>query len=354
MVPCRTRPGRPKISGQETRQRFGHFPELGKDEGLFLPRRDLFADLRQPGELAAVFRSELPVAEQLTGVIAQLLESHQIGQHQASPLHPVQALQGAGHLVDQLGVNRRLPLAKTAKRPNFRLVGQIGDDPLVRLHPPKNVRLNQPPQRCITLLLAGIEHLDEILELVLRAQQTRAEEIEQRPEVRQPVFDRRARQGDPRLGLEPLDRFGLPRRRVLDGLRLVDHGQLPGDVQQPRLPLEHRIGREHHVRVLQRRLRLFGHPREFVFGRLGRVDELAAQRRREPLHFGFPVGQQRRRYDQQRRFGARLLFQHHQQGQDLNRLAESHVVGQALRPAPAATGTRASRHPFPGTCGASP
>ncbi len=105
--------------------------------------------------------------------------------------------------LDQLGVQRRLPLAEPAEGPDFRLVRQIGDDPLVGLQPPEDVRLDKLPQRRVAVLLAGVERLDELLELLLRAQQARAEKIEQRPEVRQPVFDRRAGQGDPGLGLEP-------------------------------------------------------------------------------------------------------------------------------------------------------
>ena len=90
--PCSTRPGRPKTGAKKLGQRLGHLAELGEDQRLLLPRGDFLADLRQPGELAALVGREAAVAQQLAGMVAELLEPHQVGQHQAAPLHAVDAL----------------------------------------------------------------------------------------------------------------------------------------------------------------------------------------------------------------------------------------------------------------------
>ena len=57
--------------------------------------------------------------------------------------------------------------------------------------------------------------------------------------------------------------------------------------------------------------------------------DLVLQRRREPLDLRLPVGDQRGRHDEQTGAGLALLFQGEQQGDDLNGLAQAHVVGQA-------------------------
>ena len=97
------------------------------------------------------------VAQQLAGVVAELLEPHQVGQHQAAPLHAVHVVQQLGQFLDQLGVQRRLPLAQPAERPDFDLVGQVGDDAPVGLQPPQDVRLHQVPQRRVAVLLALVQ-----------------------------------------------------------------------------------------------------------------------------------------------------------------------------------------------------
>ena len=59
------------------------------------------------------------------------------------------------------------------------------------------------------------------------AQQTRVDEIEDRPQVAQVILDRRAGQRDPCPCLQRFRRFGLTGVRILDRLRLVQNDEPP-------------------------------------------------------------------------------------------------------------------------------
>ena len=217
-------------------------------------------------------------------------------------MHPLDVLQRFGQLVDQFGVHRGLPLGKSAEGPDFDLVGQVVDDAAVGLQPPQDVRLHQAPQRGVAVLLAVAQFLGELLEFGLRAQQARTEKIEQRPEIGQAVLHGRAGQDDAGVGLEPLDGLRLPGGRVLDGLGLVQHRQLPADLHQPLLPQEHAIAGYDDVDVPQARGGVRRDAVEFFLGRFGRMQECGAERGREAGHLRLPVAQQRGRQHQERGF----------------------------------------------------
>ena len=59
-------------------------------------------------------------------------------------------------------------------------------------------------------------------------------EIKDRPQIRQPVFYRRAGQRDARGGVDFFHLSGLFGSGVFDGLRLVDNGHAPFDIFQHR------------------------------------------------------------------------------------------------------------------------
>ena len=85
---------RPAEHGAEERgQRRGHLPELGEDQRLLLARGDLLGDLAQARELAAVLFGPGVVAQPLRGMVADLLEAHQEGEHEAAALDAVGVLQ---------------------------------------------------------------------------------------------------------------------------------------------------------------------------------------------------------------------------------------------------------------------
>ena len=206
-------------------------------------------------------------------MVAELLEPHNIGQHQPAPLDAVDIFQRLGQFVDQLGIKGRLPLGKSAEGADLDLVGQVVDDAAVGLQPPEDVGLHQVPQRRITVLATLAQFLGKLFELGLRAQQARTEKIEQRPEIRQAVFDRRAGQNDPRIGLKLLDGPGLAGGRVLNRLGLVQHGQLPADLRQPLLPREHAVAGHGHVDIVQRATWVRRYASQFFLGRFRRMKE---------------------------------------------------------------------------------
>ena len=164
------------------------------------------------------------------------------------------------------------------------------------------------------------------LETRLRAQEARHQEVEQAPQFTQVVFHRRARQAQAVARVQlACDARGMG-VGVLDVLRLVQHHQVPG-LLQPALAitLQQRIRRDHQI--------MAGH----VGG--GLVPVLAMQHQgtefgREAAGLAPPVAHHADWGDHEHRpvQPAGLLF-HQDVGQGLQRLAQSHVVGQdAIEP----------------------
>ena len=218
---------------EERRQRRGHLPELGEDEHLLLPGGDHLGDLAQPRELAAVLLGPGAVAEPLRGMVADLLEPHQEGEHDAPALDAVGVVELVGEVVHRLLVERRLLAAQRAERLHLGLVGQVGDDALVGLQAPQNVGAHQLAQRAVGIVRPVGEAFGERRELLRRSQQPGIDEVEDRPQVAEPVLDRRAGERDARVGLELLDGPGLLGAGILDRLRLVEHGQAPRRRSEP-------------------------------------------------------------------------------------------------------------------------
>ena len=153
--------------------------------------------------------------------------------------------------------------------------------------------------------------------------------VEDRPQVRQPVLDRRAGERDARVGLDRLDLPRLLRPGILDGLRLVDDRQTPRQGRKPGHPRQRAVTGDHQVEraeaIIVQRAQFGGRHRR-------RVRDQHPQPRREALGFRRPVRQKRRRGDQQRgamRSLSPLVLQHQQQREHLDRLAQPHVVGEA-------------------------
>ena len=109
-------------------------------------------------------------------------------------------------LVDRLLVERRLLARQVAERLHLGLVRQIGDDGLVGLQPPQDVRPHQLAQRRVRVVRLCREPLGERRELLARSEQARVEEVEDRPEIAKPVLDRRAGERDARPRVELLGR----------------------------------------------------------------------------------------------------------------------------------------------------
>ena len=160
-------------------------------------------------------------------MIADLLQPHQLGQHDPPPLDSIAGLQLLGEIVDRFLVEGRLVLAQRTVGFHLRLVREIGDDPFVGLQPPQNVGSHEISQRFERRNRGVLQPLDERAELFGRAQQSGVQEIEERPEIRKPILDGRAGQGDPTAGGQFLHGSGLLRAGVLDRLGFVEDRQPP-------------------------------------------------------------------------------------------------------------------------------
>ena len=250
-------------------------------------------------------------------MVADLLEAHQEREHEPAALHAVDLLELFFERVDGLAVECGLRTRELAERLDLGLVRQVGDDALVGLQASENVGPHQLTQRRIGIaclvhrgsragvcLLRG-QPLGELAELLGRAEQPRIEEVEDRPQIAEPVLDRRAGQRDARLRVDLLDGSRLLGPWVLDRLRLVENGEPPGNSRQRRRSLQRAIAGDHQIDV--------GEPAgierlDFVRRHVGRVCNQRAQIRRETSNLGRPVAEQRGRGDKQaRRVAARHM-----------------------------------------------
>ena len=79
-------------------------------------------------------------------MVADLLESHQRGEHEPAPPHAARLLGVGEQLVDDLLVHRRLFAGELGVGDLFDLVGQIGQQPPVGLGAAEDERLGEPAQ----------------------------------------------------------------------------------------------------------------------------------------------------------------------------------------------------------------
>ena len=142
-------PGAPEDLAEKRRQRRGHLAELGEDQHLLLLGRDHLGDLAQPRPLAAVGLRPGAVAQPLRRMVADLLEAHQGRQHEALARDALRVFELLGQFLHRLLVERGLLAAELAEGLDLGLVGQVGDDRLVGLQAPQDVRPHQLAQGAV-------------------------------------------------------------------------------------------------------------------------------------------------------------------------------------------------------------
>ena len=174
------------------------------------------------------------------------------------------------------------------------------------------------------------------------SQQAGVEEIEEGPEIAQAIFHRCAAERDARPRIDLLGCACLLGAGCLDRLRLVQDGEAPwrgkqrGHAQQRSIAGDDEIDTGDPVTIERLQFRA-GHRR--------RMRDDRGEGRREAFDLRGPIGQQGGRRDQKAgapRFiiawsrgrpprAARIacLSQNQQQRQNLHRLAEAHVIGEA-------------------------
>ena len=121
----------------------------------------------------------------------------------AHPLDPgLGLLDAVEHVVDDRPVEAGLLPGEVAQHVHLDLVGQVGDDRPVGLEPPEHERAGEPLQgggrRLVAVALDG--NGEAVPERRLRAEQAGVEEVHQRPQLEEPVLDRRAGERHPGRG----------------------------------------------------------------------------------------------------------------------------------------------------------
>jgi hypothetical protein len=244
---------------QEAGQRFGERLELGEDQHPLLPFGDRFADLGQPLEFAALLGRKVRFIQVLGGMIADLFQLHQHGQHQSTSRHPVGVLQSPLEFCHHPFVQRCLLLGQSAFDSHLGLGGKIRCDVRVGLQSAEDIRVHQPPQGAESVqVFRSVQPLDIVLELRCGAEQPWTAEIEDRPQIAQMVLHGRAGQHDAGARVEPFDGAGLSGRGVFDRLGFVQHDQPPRSSPQPILPPSQSVGGDHQIETGQRGCRIRG------------------------------------------------------------------------------------------------
>ena len=161
-------------------------------------------------------------------MVADLLEAHQRGEHEPATPHAARLLGVGEQLVDDLLVHRRLLAGELGVGDLFDLVGQIGQQPAVGLGAPEDERLREAAQsrRGIGVAVAFDRRAELLPEPAESPEQAGVHGVEDRPQLAQPVLDRRAGEGDLLSGTQLADGARCLGVRVLHHLRLVeDHGR---------------------------------------------------------------------------------------------------------------------------------
>ena len=203
---------------------------------------------------------------------------------------PADCLEALRKVFDRLAVQRRLPARQPAQRLDLGLVGQVGDDRLVGFHPAQDVGPHQLAQRAVGIMRPLGQAFGIAGELFGVAQQTRVDEIEDRPQVAQVILDRRAGQRDPRPCLQRLRRFGLPGVRILDRLRLVQNDKPPICLREHRDTQQRAIACN--CQIIVRRL-FGGESLHLIRRHRRRMYDRSLQAGGEFFDLRCPVGQQR-------------------------------------------------------------
>ena len=275
---------------------------LGEAQRLVALGHDLVADLLEPGQLAGPAGQPGAVAEQVSRVVAHLLELGHGGQHQAAAADVVGGLlDAAEHVGDRGLVQAGLLGGEVAPDLHLLLVRQVGDDRLVGLQAAEHERLGEPLERLRRLRRAVPLDRDRVPlpEPLGRPEQARVGEVHDRPQLGQPVLHRRPGQRDPGRGGQRADRPGLLGGVVLDVLRLVaDH---PGPVhlaERGLVPGGHAVGGDDQVGASAS-----GRGERLAVQPVRAVVHVHPEVRGEPRRLALPVADQRHRAHQQR--GAR-------------------------------------------------
>jgi hypothetical protein len=190
-------------------EQVAHLAELGEHEGALAHVEQLGDELVEPVQLARPTLDARAVLQGLGGVVADLLEPGERGEHPPAPLHALEVLGVDQQLVDHLLVEHRLLLGELGEGDLLDLVGQVGQQPLVGLGAPQDERLGEraEPGRHLGVAVTFDRRRVLLAELLLAPEQPGVDRVEDRPQLGQPVLDRCAGEGEllrrPGVGARP-------------------------------------------------------------------------------------------------------------------------------------------------------
>ena len=186
-------------------------------------------------------------------MVADLLEAGERSEHHSAPLDAagIITFKSLRENLDRLLIENGLGFREAAKNLHLGLVRQVRGDARVGLHPAQNVRRYQAPQRRVAGVLVVLQCLGEIPELCRAAKQAGIDEIEDRPQVAETVFNGCAGECYTVRAFEFFHRLGLARAGVFDRLGLVEHDPRPIDFRQPFESDDHAVGGDHQADAAQ-------------------------------------------------------------------------------------------------------
>ena len=214
----------------------------------------------------------------------------------------------------------------------FELLGQVGKH--LRLQAAQHERAHERLQPARDVLVATDDRqLEALAEARIGAEQPRHQEIENAPKLGEAVLHRSARERETMLSLDALHRARDERRRVLHVLRLVESAQ-EETLPHPVVDIDAKQvvgGHEHIARVRGGRTVGRGKRERPDAAALGFRARDGANRElgREAGKFLQPVVHERRRaHDKAWPHAARLVAAGEQKRDELQRLAQAHLVGE--------------------------
>src|SRR5947208_670699 len=304
-----------------------HLAELREDERPVARGHNLLEHLAEACELARAAGERACLAQVVRRVVADLLERRDERQDQATPLDAVRGLDSSHRLLHRCLVERGLLARERADDLHLLLGREVPYDPRVALHAAQDEWPDDSPEalRDVVAPVAFDGDSDLAPEAFERSKEPRIQVLRDRPQLGQPVLDRRAGECDAETGAESTGGPGGARGGVLDVLRLVESRHRPVDgAQDFRVAAEEAVGGDDQ-RAGRRPLELRR--------RTGAARAVVAhdgQRGREAGDLALPVADHRGRAHEKRItpvLGTRRAAVE-QEGEELDRLPEPHVVGE--------------------------
>ena len=211
------------------RKKAAHDRVLGEHERRVALGERLGEHLCEPVELARPAGQRARLPHRVERVVAHLLQPGDEGEHVAAPLDPGGAADVGHHGVDGRLVEGCLLDGERAELGRILPRRQVGEHVGIDLSPAKQEGLGHPDERLLGVGLGSAldRRCDQPAKTGARAEQTGVQDVHDRPQVVQPVLDRRAGQGDTMPGRHLPGGLRGVGERVLDRLRLVEHEHAP-------------------------------------------------------------------------------------------------------------------------------